>query len=112
MGKYHYLKFIEKQKVERKLGKCRKKLEQATEAGDKKTARVLREELRSHLADFEYVNHYPKHLPYNALFPKEDSESSQRRRAQVRQLIRERLEAKGDDAENDSVVVRGAHSQR
>lgn len=96
-SKYHYLKFIEKQKVERKLKSCRGKLEQAVEAGDKAAAKAAREEMKSTLADHEYVTHYPKHLPYNALFPKDDNEASQRRRAQVRTLIKEKLAAMTPD---------------
>jgi len=92
--KYHYLKFIERQKVERNLNKTRRKLEAAQEAGDKKAVKTFGKDLRSHLADYEYVTHYPKHIPYNSLFPKEDSERSQKRREQVRCMIREKLAAK------------------
>lgn len=98
--KYHYLKFIEKQKVERKLKTCRRLLEAASVEhggdGDGEVRKDLKKRLRGHLADYEYVEHYPRHLPYNALFPKEDSEASQSRREEIRKLIRKTLQESGE----------------
>lgn len=89
--KYHYLKFIEKQKVERQLKVCRKKLLEAVQAGDEALETELKLELKRHIANHEYIDHYPRHLPYNALFPAEDSEKSVGRRNEIRAMIREAL---------------------
>merc|ERR1712187_351106 len=70
-----------------------------TEAGQEKQVAENRARLKALLADHEYITHYPKHLPYNALFPKEDSEASKRRREEVRKLIRATLE---QDEQKDS----------
>merc|ERR1719356_610411 len=96
--KYHYVKFVERKKVERKLKSCRRELEQALADGKSKEAGALRAQLRTHLADYEYVAHYPRHLPYNALFPAEDNEASIRRREEIRKLIRTQLQNEGKEA--------------
>merc|ERR1719316_1070169 len=62
LNKYHYLKFVEKVKVNRKIKSCRKRLVAAMQAAsDKQAANVtdLREELKMHEADLEYIEHYP-----------------------------------------------------
>lgn len=101
--KYHYLKFVEKQKVERRLKSCKRQLVQAQEAGKKEEVGALQKQLRSHLADHEYITYYPKHLPYNSLFPAQDSEASQQRRAEIRRMIREQLAQEGTEAALDAL---------
>jgi len=100
--KYHYVKFVETKKVNRKLKSCRRMILEAVEAGREKEAADLKKELKAHLSDYEYVSHYPKHLPYNALFPKEDSEASRRRREEIRKLIHTNLvrEEGGEEVED------------
>eukprot|EP00439_Symbiodinium_sp_Y106_P068552 s175_g11.t1 len=102
--KYHYLKFVEKQKVERRLKSCKRQLVQAQEAGKEELVGELQKQLRSHLADHEYITYYPKHLPYNSLFPAQDSEASQQRRAEIRRMIREQLAQEGTEAALDALV--------
>ncbi|CAE8639866.1 unnamed protein product [Polarella glacialis] len=98
--KYHYLKFVEKVKIERKLKSTGRFLKVALEAEKEEEAVSLREQLRSHLADHEYIVHYPKHLPYNALFPAQDSDASKKRREEIKKMIRETRAGEGSvDAE-------------
>lgn len=47
----------------------------------------LRAELAKHEADLVYVSRYPFYLPYLALFPKEDSEESTKRRQYMRGVV-------------------------
>eukprot|EP00933_Yihiella_yeosuensis_P018870 TRINITY_DN15389_c0_g1_i1.p1 TRINITY_DN15389_c0_g1~~TRINITY_DN15389_c0_g1_i1.p1 ORF type:complete len:310 (+),score=97.05 TRINITY_DN15389_c0_g1_i1:106-1035(+) len=96
--KYHYLKFVEKKKVERKLKRAKNMLEKALKEQNEEEAASLREELKSHLADHEYIEYYPKHLPYNALFPVQDSEASRKRRDEIRKMVRAAREKGGSDA--------------
>mmetsp|Transcript_98493 Transcript_98493/g.185123 ORF Transcript_98493/g.185123 Transcript_98493/m.185123 type:complete len:288 (-) Transcript_98493:17-880(-) len=92
--KYKFVKFLDRKKVDKKLKSCRKSLEAALEEGKDTEVATLRSQLRQHLADAEYIEYYPKHLPYNSLYPKVDSEASQARREKMRELIRaERGEA-------------------
>jgi len=58
-------------------------------------AENLREQLRSHLADHEYIRYYPKSLPYTSLFPAKDSEASKRRRTEIRQMIKKQMASEG-----------------
>eukprot|EP00746_Dinoflagellata_sp_MGD_P086854 gnl/MRDRNA2_/MRDRNA2_34423_c0_seq1.p1 gnl/MRDRNA2_/MRDRNA2_34423_c0~~gnl/MRDRNA2_/MRDRNA2_34423_c0_seq1.p1 ORF type:complete len:373 (+),score=119.45 gnl/MRDRNA2_/MRDRNA2_34423_c0_seq1:98-1216(+) len=94
LNKYHYLKFVEKVKVERKLKSCRKKLViaiQAAAGGQSAEVAALRKELKQHTEDLEYIEHYPKHIPYNSLFPKEDTEASRKRRDEIRSRIKKEI---------------------
>mmetsp|Transcript_40501 Transcript_40501/g.94041 ORF Transcript_40501/g.94041 Transcript_40501/m.94041 type:complete len:304 (+) Transcript_40501:33-944(+) len=93
--KYHYLKFVEKKKVERRLNSCRRQLEAKGAEDNKAEVDALRKQLRSHLADHEYITYYPKHLPYNSLFPVQDSEASKKRRDEIRSMIRKQLTLEG-----------------
>lgn len=82
---------------------CRRLLE-AAQADDREAEVVqLRRLMQVHLRDFEYVQHYPKHLPYNALFPAEDSEASRRRRGEIRKLIRSKVAQNGEDRVIDTL---------
>merc|ERR1712232_346549 len=90
--KYHQLRFIEKQKVERKLKSCRRALEKAIASGTAEEVDSLRRELKGHLANHEYIEKYPRRLPYTSLFPKVDTEASKRRRDEIRTLIRREVE--------------------
>jgi len=94
--KYKMIKFIERQKVERKLTSCKKKLEAAIKAGNETETASFRTELKGHLADHQYIEHYPKHLPYNALFPKEENDNSRKRRDEIRKIIQAEL-SKGSE---------------
>jgi len=106
-SKYHYVKFIERQKVERKVRSVRKTLETARHVSSKAVdVGSLESELKEHYADIEYIDHYPRHLPYNALFPKEDSDSSKRRREEVRAIIREGLAKRRAAGESLNVELR------
>ncbi|CAJ1457586.1 unnamed protein product [Effrenium voratum] len=103
--KYHYLKFVERQKIERRMKSCKRQLEQACQKGQEAEAEALRVQLRTHLADHEYIRHYPKHLPYNSLFPAQDSEASRKRREEIRKLIREELQKEGQPSALDAELV-------
>merc|ERR1712046_367074 len=84
------------QKVERKLNTCRRLLLSAKEENRSEDVAGLKLKLKAHLADHEYITQYPKHLPYNALFPKEDSEASKHRREEVRKMIQAELLKKSE----------------
>uniref|UniRef100_A0A7S1AF66 rRNA-processing protein EFG1 n=1 Tax=Noctiluca scintillans TaxID=2966 RepID=A0A7S1AF66_NOCSC len=86
-SRYHYVKFVEKQKVTRKLKTTRRLLEGALEGGEATGVEALREQLKAHLLDFEYIDKYPRHLPYTCLFPREDNDAQKARRATIRRLI-------------------------
>jgi len=86
-SRYHYVKFVEKQKVTRKLKTTRRLLEGALEGGETTEVEALRNQLKAHLLDFEYIDKYPRHLPYTCLFPREDNDAQKARRATIRRLI-------------------------
>merc|ERR1711920_658135 len=101
--KYHWLKFVEKKKIARQMKTAKKLLVAAQKDGRETEVAQLRKLLQVHLRDFEYVQYYPKHLPYNALFPAEDSEASRRRRAEIRKMIRKKVSKGGDERIIDSL---------
>eukprot|EP00928_Gymnodinium_smaydae_P082432 TRINITY_DN65779_c0_g1_i1.p1 TRINITY_DN65779_c0_g1~~TRINITY_DN65779_c0_g1_i1.p1 ORF type:complete len:306 (-),score=73.16 TRINITY_DN65779_c0_g1_i1:95-1012(-) len=105
--KYKFCKFIEQQKVEKKLKACRRKLEAALQAGKEDDAKALRVELRQHLDDAEYIEYFPRHLAYCALFPKVDSEASKARREQMRKIIREERSAV-EAREKEAAALKGS----
>ncbi|KAF2502571.1 hypothetical protein BU16DRAFT_554625 [Lophium mytilinum] len=67
IGRYHQVRFFERQKATRVLKKIRRELEAATNPAEKEE--VLR---RVHVAevDLNYTMYYPLVRPYSALFPK------------------------------------------
>jgi len=103
-SRYHYVKFVEKQKVTRKLKTTRRLLEGALEGGETTEVEALREQLKAHLLDFEYIDKYPRHLPYTCLFPREDNDAQKARRATIRRLIDDAQQPKRRKNAKDIVV--------
>jgi len=108
--KYKYVKFLELKKVNKRLKLCRKQVLEAMEAGKDAEVAASKTQLKGHLSDHEYITHYPKHLPYNSLFPPKETDASRRRVEEMRKVITEALlreqkeaeEEEGDDAEEEA----------
>jgi len=94
----HHMKFVERQKVEKMMVKCREELLAALDKGKKKTAEKCRVKMKAHLADYEYVTRFPKGVPYCLLFPWVDNEELQQRRNQIREIVRKTVESEAQDA--------------
>ena len=63
--KYRKIKFIEKKKVLRRMEKIRRKIAKISDPVKLKT---LREELKSHKDDLEYIEYFPRDRNYVSLF--------------------------------------------
>ncbi|KAI9656567.1 MAG: 18S rRNA maturation protein [Bathelium mastoideum] len=82
IGRYHMVRFFEKQKASRRLRQARKKLEAATSADDTAAAR---HEFHMAEVDLNYTTHFPLNLPYVSLYPskKEKNEDGQQDDASI-----------------------------
>merc|ERR1712072_1321926 len=60
-------------------------------------------EHRRHLADLQYIDHYPIDQKYVSLFPSQDTVYSKRRREEMRALIKEQLTAQ-EPEQNDDIL--------
>ena len=94
--KYHGVKFVEKRKVERKIGQLERRLAELQQQGgslDKVAA--AEEELREAQHDLLYIQHFPRAKKYLSLFPTSDGENDYvaKRRRRIRALIVRRVEA-------------------
>eukprot|EP00325_Prymnesiales_sp_UTEX-LB-985_P030970 CAMPEP_0174737872 /NCGR_PEP_ID=MMETSP1094-20130205/68985_1 /TAXON_ID=156173 /ORGANISM="Chrysochromulina brevifilum, Strain UTEX LB 985" /LENGTH=253 /DNA_ID=CAMNT_0015941169 /DNA_START=29 /DNA_END=790 /DNA_ORIENTATION=- len=88
--KYHGVKFIEKQKVERRIAKLKRELsEQSFTSGQTNTEKELREAEE----DLLYIRHFPRSKKYLSLFPGTDGDDPfvVKRRQQIRSMILRRV---------------------
>ena len=93
--KYHGVKFVERRKVERRIGQLQRQIaEQQQNAGGSGSA-TLETELREAEHDLLYVQHYPRSKKYLSLFPSSDADDEYvtKRRRRLRALIVRRVEA-------------------
>lgn len=90
--KYHGVKFVERQKVTRKLAQLEKQLEDDPEPEVK--AALEAQTLESE-RDLLYIAHYPRSKKYLSLFPAAGGDDAfvSKRRAQIRAIIARRVEA-------------------
>eukprot|EP00232_Nephroselmis_pyriformis_P005316 CAMPEP_0182903244 /NCGR_PEP_ID=MMETSP0034_2-20130328/31116_1 /TAXON_ID=156128 /ORGANISM="Nephroselmis pyriformis, Strain CCMP717" /LENGTH=220 /DNA_ID=CAMNT_0025038073 /DNA_START=24 /DNA_END=683 /DNA_ORIENTATION=+ len=98
--KYHKVKFFERVKVERRIGKIKKEGEMT---GD------MRAELKVLQEDLEYVKHYPNDQKYVALFVGEGDDVEKKRR-EMRALIKTRLAERAlvEDADEGEAMFAAA----
>ncbi|KAI9030927.1 hypothetical protein CLU79DRAFT_732073 [Phycomyces nitens] len=89
---YHQVKHIERKKAERKLAQATAALKAASE-DDKEAAEKMVEERK---IDLLYTKHFPKSLPYVSILSKNDEESKNTTREEVREKIREAMK-NGED---------------
>ena len=110
--KYHKVRFFERRKCERKIGKLQKQAAAAEDAGGADALRTALEEAR---ADLLYVQHFPRHKKYLSLFPADgaDVPAVAKMRAKIRARI-VRLDAEGklseptdDERDEENLVLEG-----
>mmetsp|Transcript_24561 Transcript_24561/g.47976 ORF Transcript_24561/g.47976 Transcript_24561/m.47976 type:complete len:212 (-) Transcript_24561:206-841(-) len=88
--KYRYLKFIERQKTERKLSKARAKLAKMFSNDGKETneEKGLRKQISQLVADLDYIKNFPKDKKYVSLYPSGGSNPEHNARVEkIRKLI-------------------------
>lgn len=82
--RYHHLKHIELQKVEKKIKSLQNKIESAELEEDKT-------KFKDELIDWEnrllYIEMFPPHMKYVSLFPKDDNEISSKKREEIFSMI-------------------------
>jgi len=100
--KYHGVKFIERRKVERRIGQLKRQIE---DGGD---VAALEAELQEAEHDLLYIRHFPPSKKYLALFAADAADPYVvKRRRRIRALIVRRVEAGlpvhglGDDGDED-----------
>jgi len=105
--KYHMVKFFERRKVERALGRA-KRLLAAAKAEGSKGKKKLERELLERRVDLNYIMHYPKAKKYVSLL-RETTQEGERQRTEVRDWVRgamERGELSAEpEVEKSSVVA-------
>ena len=114
--KYHGVKFVERRKVERKIGQLQRRVAQLQQQGGSDEAATAEGELREAEHDLLYIQHFPRSKKYLSLFPTGEDENEYviKRRRQIRALIVRRVEAGlpvgrlEDDAEDDEALARRA----
>lgn len=68
IGKYHKIRFFDRQKAERRLKKARKELKESAE-GDEKEIERLRKKVEDAEVDLNYAMYFPLGKDYVSLFP-------------------------------------------
>lgn len=68
IGKYHMVRFFDRQKATRKMKQAKRKFA-AYEGGDQDIKRALREEVHKTEVDVNYAQFYPLDQAYSALYP-------------------------------------------
>lgn len=94
--KYKYVRFVERQKVERKLKGCRRELAECIQGKSEANPEEIQQRINGHLGDLQYIKFYPHGEKYISLFPK-DGKLKPRESAKqksIRESIRNRLESK------------------
>ncbi|KAF4746408.1 18S rRNA maturation protein [Perkinsus olseni] len=93
--KYKYVRFVERQKVERKLKTCRRQLAEIIQGKSEADPQEIQGRMNGLLEDLQYIKFYPHGEKYISLFPK-DGKLKPREMAKqksIRESIRNRLES-------------------
>lgn len=69
IGRWHKIRFFDRQKAERRLKKARKALSEATSDDDDKDIEAKRRVVEEYEVDVNYAMYYPLELDYAPLFP-------------------------------------------
>ena len=104
--KYHYVRFVEKKKLTRKITKTRALLVELMEKGQDTSAGQA--ELRTLQDDMEYVQRFPLDEKYIALFPTTLSEDAKKKQEELRNKIKVR-NARRDELESRSNAKKLKH---
>ena len=95
--KYHGVKFIERRKVERRIGNLQRRISELETDAPRDAAgkAALQDELREAEHDLLYIRHFPRSKKYLSLFPTTDGENEYvaKRRRRIRAIIVRRVEA-------------------
>ena len=109
--RYKKVRFVERRKLERKMKRVKKMLEECKEGDDEERKRLMKEEEEIE-KDLNYVKFYPKTYKYYSLFPNKDKDKKEM--VEKREMMRKKIEfyvnrkikkKGGNDNDNDDGEV-------
>ena len=109
--RYKKVRFVERRKLERKMKRVKKMLEECKEGDDEERKRLMKEEEEIE-KDLNYVKFYPKTYKYYSLFPNKDKdkkemvEKKEMMRKKIEFYVNRKMKKKGgNDNDNDDGEV-------
>ena len=108
--RYKKVRFVERRKLERKMKRVKKMLEECTGKDDEERKRLIKEEEEIE-KDLNYVKFYPKTYKYYSLFPNKDKdkkemvEKREMMRKKIEFYVNRKMKKKGGNDNNDNEVV-------
>ena len=110
--RYKMVKFIERQKVVRRMRALHRRLTglTSTSRGASEEEKVIRAEMERVQADLDYIDYYPRGTKYVALFATSKTEAEEKGQAVQGDAGRTATEDEDDDSDSE-LVVGGKHSK-
>ena len=108
--RYKKVRFVERRKLERKMKRVKKMLEECNGKDDEERKRLVKEEEEIE-KDLNYVKFYPKTYKYYSLFPNKDKdkkemvEKREMMRKKIEFYVNRKMKKKGGNDNNDNEVV-------